>query len=61
MTDSETEDGSKFKDCSRPKYETAESKKARKKAIKDEKAEKRKLKTKKHIKKRKEKLGTKNK
>lgn len=43
----------------REKNETAENRRARKKAVKDEKAEKRKTKVKKHIKKRKEKLGSK--
>ncbi|XP_045462035.1 serine/threonine-protein kinase RIO1-like [Harmonia axyridis] len=41
-----------FVDCSRPKHETLEEKKARKKAAKEEKAEKRKTKIKKHEKKR---------
>ncbi|XP_053658485.1 serine/threonine-protein kinase RIO1 [Anopheles marshallii] len=41
----------------RSKDETPEERKARKKAVKDEKAEKRKTKVKKHIKKRKEKIG----
>lgn len=55
------EDGSRFKDSSRPKNETTEDKKLRKKAIKDAKAEKRKNKMPKHLKKRKEKQGTKKK
>lgn len=50
------EEGSKFVDASRPKHETADEKKLRKKAIKDAKAEKRKVKVKKHVKKRKEKI-----
>uniref|UniRef100_A0A182P1H2 Serine/threonine-protein kinase RIO1 n=1 Tax=Anopheles epiroticus TaxID=199890 RepID=A0A182P1H2_9DIPT len=41
----------------RPRDETTEERKARKKAVKDEKAEKRKTKVKKHIKKRKEKIA----
>lgn len=53
------EEESKFKDCSRPRDESPESKKARKKATKDAQADKRKQKVKKHVKKRKEKLGTK--
>lgn len=58
--DSSNEDGvSKFKDCSRPRDESPESKKARKKATKDAQADKRKQKVKKHVKKRKERLGTK--
>lgn len=54
--DSESEDdqGSKFVDCSRPRHETLEEKKARKKAVKESQAEKRKVKMKKHIKKQKE-------
>lgn len=51
----------KFKDCSRPRDESPESKRLRKKAIKDAQAEKRKTKLKKHIKKRKEKQGLKKK
>lgn len=47
----------KFKDCSRPRDESPESKKLRKKAVKDAKADKRKVKIKKHVKKRKEKQG----
>lgn len=50
---------SKFKDSSRPKNETVEDRKARKKAVKDAQSEKRKSKLKKHIKKRKEKQNTK--
>ncbi|XP_018564797.1 serine/threonine-protein kinase RIO1 [Anoplophora glabripennis] len=52
----EDEEESKFKDASRPKFETLEEKKARKKAVKDAQAEKRKIKVKKHVKKRKEKI-----
>lgn len=47
----------KFKNSSRPRDESPESKKLRKKAVKDAKAEKRKTKLKKHVKKRKEKMG----
>ncbi|SPP76780.1 serine/threonine-protein kinase RIO1 [Drosophila guanche] len=54
----ENDDGSKFKNSSRPRDESPESKKARKKAVKDAKAEQRKVKVKKHVKKRKEKIGT---
>ncbi|CAH1111522.1 unnamed protein product [Psylliodes chrysocephalus] len=57
-SDSE-EDGSKFVDSSRPKDETLEEKKARKKAVKEEQAEKRKTKVKKYVKKRKEKVSKK--
>lgn len=46
---------SKFQDSSRPKHETLEEKKLRKKAVKEAQAEKRKTKIKKYIKKRKEK------
>lgn len=59
--DEESEDGdgkeSKFMNAARPKGESLEEKKERKKAIKDAKKEKRKLKIPKHIKKRKEKQG----
>ncbi|XP_066244976.1 serine/threonine-protein kinase RIO1 [Euwallacea similis] len=51
--DSDEDDDRKFVDASRPKHETLEEKKARKKAIKDAQAEKRKVKVKKHIKKQK--------
>lgn len=51
---SEDEEGSKFVDCSRPRHETLEEKKARKKAVKENQAEKRKVKMKKHLKKQKE-------
>ncbi|BFF97321.1 serine/threonine-protein kinase RIO1 [Drosophila madeirensis] len=54
----ENDDGSKFKNSARPRDESLESKKARKKAVKDAKAEQRKVKVKKHVKKRKEKIGT---
>ncbi|XP_026847939.1 serine/threonine-protein kinase RIO1 [Drosophila persimilis] len=54
----DNDDGSKFKNSSRPRDESLESKKARKKAVKDAKAEQRKVKVKKHVKKRKEKIGT---
>ncbi|XP_022226424.2 serine/threonine-protein kinase RIO1 [Drosophila obscura] len=54
----DNDDGSKFKNSARPRDESLESKKARKKAVKDAKAEQRKVKVKKHVKKRKEKLGT---
>ncbi|EDW19322.1 serine/threonine-protein kinase RIO1 [Drosophila mojavensis] len=57
--DSQDEDEtSKFKNSARPRDESPDSKKARKKAVKDAKAEQRKVKVKKHVKKRKEKLGT---
>lgn len=57
--DSQDEDDtSKFKNSARPRDESPDSKKARKKAVKDAKAEQRKVKVKKHVKKRKEKLGT---
>lgn len=49
-------DDSKFETSSRPKHESLDEKKARKKAVKDAKAEKRKVKVKKHLKKRKEKI-----
>ncbi|KAH8388831.1 hypothetical protein KR215_001070 [Drosophila sulfurigaster] len=47
-----------FKNSARPRDESPDSKKARKKAVKDAKAEQRKVKVKKHVKKRKEKLGS---
>lgn len=59
--DDDEDDDTKFKNSSRPRDESPESKKARKKAFKDAKAEKRKVKVKKHVKKRKEKLGSANK
>lgn len=49
----DAEGGSKFKDCSRPRDESPNSKRARKKAAKDAQADKRKEKVKKHVKKRK--------
>ena len=49
--------GSKFRDSHRPRTESPDSRKARKKAVREEKAEKRENKIKKHIKKRKEKAG----
>ncbi|ODN03677.1 Serine/threonine-protein kinase RIO1 [Orchesella cincta] len=55
-SESEDEEGGK-EVASRPKNETAEEKKLRKKQVKEEKAEKRKSKVKKHVKKRKEKLA----
>ncbi|KAF9811382.1 hypothetical protein SFRURICE_002751 [Spodoptera frugiperda] len=55
-SEGEGEDGKKqFKNCARPRDESPNSKKLRKKAVKEEKAEKRKTKTKKHIKKRRDK------
>ncbi|CAG7817417.1 unnamed protein product [Allacma fusca] len=55
-SDSDDEE-SKFVNSSRPRHETAEEKRERKKAIKSEKASKREGKIKKHVKKRKEKLA----
>lgn len=52
---------SKFVDCSRPREESVEEKKARKKAVKGAQAEKRKTKIKKHVKKRKERISNKKK
>ncbi|XP_076661973.1 RIO kinase 1 isoform X1 [Halictus rubicundus] len=46
----------KFVSSARPRHESPESKKARKKAVKEQQAEKRKSKTKKHVKKRKERI-----
>ena len=46
---------SKFVDSARPRHETTEEKKARKKLVKDAHAEKRKVKVKKHVKKKQEK------
>lgn len=61
-TDDDDEDGaSKFKDSARPRGESIEDKKLRKKMVKDAKAEKRKNKLPKHMKKRKEKQSTKKK
>ncbi|XP_033608866.1 serine/threonine-protein kinase RIO1 isoform X2 [Cryptotermes secundus] len=58
---SSSEEGSNFVDSCRPRDESPESKKLRKKAVKEQKAEKRKTKVKKHVKKRKEKLQQKKK
>lgn len=58
---SSSEVGSNFVDSSRPRDESPESKKLRKKVVKEQKAEKRKTKVKKHVKKRKEKLQQKKK
>ncbi|XP_030371977.1 serine/threonine-protein kinase RIO1-like [Scaptodrosophila lebanonensis] len=57
---SESEDGdsSKFTSSARPRGESPDSRKARKKAVKAAKAEQRKVKVKKHVKKRKEKVGS---
>lgn len=54
----ENEGSSKFKDSHRPRNESPNSRKERKKALKIETAEKRKSKVKKHVKKRKEKATT---
>ncbi|XP_059622467.1 serine/threonine-protein kinase RIO1 [Phlebotomus argentipes] len=51
------DDGGKFQSSARPRDESPDSKKARKKAVKDAKAEKRKTKVPKHVKKRKEKIA----
>ena len=56
-TNSDTEEKSKFKDSHRPRTESPNSRKERKKLVREHKAEKREVKMKKHIKKRKEKLG----
>lgn len=61
-SDSESETGSednksKFVNSARPRNESPESRKARKKAIKEQQAEKRKVKIKKHVKKRKIKVS----
>ncbi|XP_031340794.1 serine/threonine-protein kinase RIO1 [Photinus pyralis] len=59
-TEEDSEDeSSKFVDSSRPKHETVDEKKLRKKAVKEVQSEKRKQKIKKHVKKRKERLGKK--
>jgi len=58
---SSSELGSNFINSSRPRNESPESKKLRKKAVKEQKAEKRKTKIKKHVKKRKEKVQQKKK
>lgn len=47
-SDSDDDKESKFIDCSRPKHETLDEKRARKKAVKEQQAEKRKTKIKKH-------------
>ncbi|XP_044735344.1 serine/threonine-protein kinase RIO1 [Chrysoperla carnea] len=60
-SDSENPESSKFVNAARPRDESPNSKKARKQAVKDAQAEKRKTKLKKHIKKRKEKVGSKKK
>ncbi|EDV51442.1 serine/threonine-protein kinase RIO1 [Drosophila erecta] len=52
------EEARRFRNSARPREESPESKKARKKAVKDAKAEQRKVKVKKHVKKRKEKIGS---
>jgi len=59
-SDSDGDEGSsKFVSARRPRDESPNSRKERKKAVKEERAEKRKVKVKKHIKKRKEKVGKK--
>lgn len=57
--DDAPDSGTKFKSSPRPKDESPESRKARKKAIKEQQAENRKTKLKKHVKKRKEKASKK--
>ena len=57
-TSSNEDDNSKFKDSHRPRNESPNSRKERKKALKAETAEKRKSKVKKHVKKRKEKVSS---
>ncbi|XP_012262240.2 serine/threonine-protein kinase RIO1 [Athalia rosae] len=54
--DEDEDDKSKFVNSARPRGESPESRKARKKAIKEQQAENRKTKIKKHVKKRKEKI-----
>ncbi|XP_063903589.1 serine/threonine-protein kinase RIO1 [Zophobas morio] len=54
--DSDDDKKSKFIDASRPRHETPDEKKQRKKAVKEAQADKRKTKIKKHVKKRKEKV-----
>ena len=56
-SESDTDEKSKFKDSHRPRTESPNSRKERKKLVREEKAEKREGKMKKHIKKRKEKMG----
>lgn len=58
---SDDDSKSRFTNSARPRDETIEDKKLRKQAVKDAKAEKRKNKMPKHLKKRKEKQGTKKK
>ncbi|XP_011310078.1 serine/threonine-protein kinase RIO1 isoform X2 [Fopius arisanus] len=55
-SDSGDEGETKFVNASRPKDETPEDRKLRKKAVKEQQAEKRKTKVKKHVKKRKERI-----
>ena len=55
--DSDNEERSKFKDSHRPRTESPNSRKERKKLVREQKAEKREVKMKKHVKKRKEKMG----
>lgn len=57
--DDQDEDGTKTKSTGRNKQETSDEKRARKKAVREEKSTKRETKVPKHIKKRKEKMGTK--
>lgn len=61
ISNSDDDAKSRFRNSARPKDETVEDKKLRKQAVKDAKAEKRKNKIPKHLKKRKEKQGTKKK
>ena len=56
-SDSDSEEKSKFKDSHRPRHESPNSRKERKKLVREQRAEKREGKMKKHIKKRKEKMG----
>ncbi|XP_011871870.1 PREDICTED: serine/threonine-protein kinase RIO1 [Vollenhovia emeryi] len=56
-TDSEDNNKTKFVNSARPRNESPESRKARKKAVKEQQAEKRKSKIKKHVKKRKIKVS----
>ena len=56
-SESDSDEKSKFKDSHRPRTESPNSRKERKKLVREEKAEKRESKMKKHIKKRKEKMG----
>lgn len=59
--DDSDDDSSKFINSRRPRDESPNSRKERKRAVKDQQAEKRKIKIKKHVKKRKEKEGRKKK